>query len=186
MIYATAIFAVKTYFCFKSTNPATNDKAKFKNKKYMFKSIDALSPQDQKVLYDAVPQVVLLVAGADGIIDDSELAASEKVAHVRSFDFHPEWMAFYEKLDQDLHERLLAMILDLPRETEPRQAELVNRLSKVNPVLKKIDRRQARHFYEGLLSLAGHVAKASGGFIGWLSIGPKEAKVTDLPMIDPV
>jgi hypothetical protein len=152
----------------------------------MFKSIDALSPKDQKVLYDAVPQVVLLVAGADGIIDDSELAASEKVTHVRSFDFHPEWMEFYEELDQNLHERLLAMINTLPRETNERQTELVNQLSKVNGVIKKLDKRQARHYYEGLLSLVGHVAKASGGFIGWLSIGPKEAKVTDLPMIDPV
>lgn len=152
----------------------------------MFKSIDALPPKDRKVLYEAVPQVVLLVAGADGIIDDAELAASEKVAHVRSFDFHPEWMEFYEKLDKDLHERLLAMIDALPRDTKQRQAELVDQLSRVNAVIKKMDKRQARHYYEGLLSLAGHVAKASGGFIGWLSIGSKEAKVTDLPMIDPV
>lgn len=154
--------------------------------KNMFKSIDALSPEDQKVLFDAVPQVVLIVAGADGIIDDAELAASEKIAHVRSFDFHPEWMEFYEKLDKDLHERLLAMILELPRDTVARQEELVSRLTAVNAVLQKIDKRQAQHFHEGLLSLANHVAKASGGFIGWLSIGPKEAKVTELPMIEPV
>lgn len=152
----------------------------------MFKSIDALAAKDQKILYDAVPQVVLLVAGADGIIDNAELATSEKVAHVRSYDFHPEWMAFYEQLDKDLHERLLAMIKALPRDTSERQAELVNQLSKVNSVIKKMDKRHARHYHEGLLSLAAHVAKASGGFIGWLSIGPKEAKVTDLPMIDPV
>lgn len=152
----------------------------------MFKSIEALSPKDQKVLFDAVPQVVLLVAGADGIIDDAELAASEKVAHVRSFDFHPEWMEFYEQLDQDLHERLLAMINALPRDTKERQAVLIVKLSRVNEVIEKLDKRQARHYYEGLLSLARHVAKASGGFIGWLSVGPKEAKVTELPMINPV
>lgn len=152
----------------------------------MFKSIEALSPKDQKVLFDAVPQVVLLVAGADGIIDDAELAASEKVAHVRSFDFHPEWMEFYEQLDKDLHERLLAMINALPRDTKERQAVLIVKLSRVNEVIEKLDKRQARHYYEGLLSLARHVAKASGGFIGWLSVGPKEAKVTELPMINPV
>lgn len=152
----------------------------------MYKSIDALSAEDRKVLYEAIPHVTLLVAGADGIIDNSELAASEKVAHVRSFEFHPEWLEFYEKVDKSLHERLLGLILELPRDTEERQAILVNRLSKVNDVLPKLDHRHAKHFYEGLLSLARHVAKASGGFIGWLSVGPTEAKVTDLPMIDPV
>ncbi|TXB61518.1 hypothetical protein [Phaeodactylibacter luteus] len=152
----------------------------------MINSIQNLSPEDQQLLRDAVPYVTLLVAGADGIIDDAELAAGEKVAHVRSFQFHPEWMEFYKAIDGGLHDRMLALINELPRATEARQAELTARLSGLNKVLAKLDRRHARHFYEGLLSLAEHTAKASGGFIGWLTIGPKEAKVTDLPMIDPI
>ena len=153
----------------------------------MIKSIDSLSPEDQRVLYDAIPCVTILVAGADGIIDNAESAAAEEVTHVRSFHYeHAEWLEFYQKEDKNLHQRLHDLIDHLPRDTEQRQQLVAKELAKLNDVLPKMDRRHAKHFYDGLCSFAEHVAKASGGFIGWISIGPQEAKVTDLPMVEPV
>lgn len=152
----------------------------------MIKSIESLPRNEQQVLYDAIPYVTILVAGADGIIDDAELAAGEKVAHARSFHYkHEEWMEFYKKADEVLHDRLQELIHHLPRDTAKRQATVSQQLSRLNAILPKLDRRQAKHFYDGLCSFAEHVARASGGVIGWMSIGPREAKVTDLPMIEP-
>ena len=153
----------------------------------MIKSIAFLSAEDQKVLYEAIPYTTILVAGADGIIDDDELAAAEKTAHVRSFHYeHEEWMEFYKKADDNLHQQLQEMINHLPRQTDERQQVVSDKLARLNYVLPKMDRRQAKHFYEGLLTFADHIAKASGGFIGWMSVGPKEAEVTSLPMIEPI
>lgn len=152
----------------------------------MIKNIDSLSPEKQKVLYDAIPYVTLLVAGADGIIEDAELERGEKIAHIRGFRFHAEWQEYYQKVDENLHERLMELIRLLPRDPEKRQEVISGELSKVNDILPLLDPKHAKHFYDGLLSFARYVAKASGGIIGWMSIGPKEAKVVDLPMINPV
>ena len=152
----------------------------------MIKSIESLPAEKQKILYDAIPYVTLLVAGADGVIDDAELQQGEKIAHIRTFHFHQEWQEYYKKVDEHLHERLLELIRTLPRETQQRQEAISAELSKLNEILPLLEPKHAKHFYDGLLSFARHVAKASGGVIGWVSIGPKEAKVTDLPMIDPI
>ena len=37
-----------------------------------------------------------------------------------------------------------------------------------------------------VVTFADHVARASGGIMGWLSVGFEEYKVVDLPMINPV
>ncbi len=152
----------------------------------MIKSIESLPPEKQKILYDAIPYVTLLVAGADGIIDDAELERGEKIAHIRAFHFHPEWQEYYKKVDEQLHGRLIELIRLLPRSPEQRQEIITRELSKINDILPLLDPKHATHFYDGLLSFARYVAKASGGIIGWMSIGPKEAKVVDLPMINPV
>ncbi|MCB0592546.1 MAG: hypothetical protein H6557_03825 [Lewinellaceae bacterium] len=152
----------------------------------MIKSIESLPPEKQKVLYDAIPYITLLVAGADGIIEDAELERGEKIAHIRTFHFHAEWQEYYKKVDERLHERLLELIRALPRTAPERQEAISKELSKLNDILPLLDPKHAKHFYDGLLSFARYVAKASGGIIGWMSIGPKEAKVVDLPMIEPV
>lgn len=152
----------------------------------MIKSIESLAPEKQKVLYDAIPYVTLLVAGADGIIEDAELERGEKIAHIRTFRSPREWQAYYQKVDEQLHERLHELIRVLPRDPKQRQERIAAELSKLNGILPLLDPKHAKLFYEGLLSFARHVAKASGGLIGWMSVGPKEAKVVDLPMIEPV
>lgn len=152
----------------------------------MIKSIESLPAEKQKVLYDAIPYVTLLVAGADGVIDDAELEKGEKIAHIRAFRFHPEWQEYYKKVDENLHQRLRELIRALPRDAEKRQEVISGELSKLNDILPQLAPRHAKHFYDGLLSFARHVATASGGLIGWMSIGPREAKVVELPMIEPV
>ena len=152
----------------------------------MIKSIESLPAEKQKILYDAIPYVTLLVAGADGIIEDAELEKGEKIAHIRTFHFHQEWQEYYKKVDENLHERMLELIRILPRQAQQRQEAISKELSKLNSILPLLEPKHAKHFYDGLLSFARHVAKASGGIVGWMSIGPKEAKVADLPMIEPV
>ena len=145
-----------------------------------------LSSEEIQKLHDAPAQVTVLVAGADGNIDPKEIAAAEKVTQIRSFSYHEVMKSFYETVNADFQETLDQLISELPADLEERQAELSSRLTQLNPILAKLDHHIARLFYETLLSLASHVAKASGGIIGMFTINNEEKKVIELPMITPI
>ena len=81
-------------------------------------------------------------------------------------------------------DRLKAYHTTLPKETEARLAAVTAKLTEVNRILHKVDDLDAVLLYKDFKSFAKHVAKASGGIMRWLAIGPKEAQVIDLPMID--
>ena len=152
----------------------------------MINIIEALPIDQQQVMYDAIPNITLLIAGADGKIDPKELEWSEKIAEVRSFSFHEEWQAYYDEVSETMQDRINAILSELPEETNARQEELSNRLAKLNEILPNISSIYAKHFYDGLKSFANRIARADGGIFGWLSIGPKEAEVVELPMISPI
>ncbi|MBK8391868.1 MAG: hypothetical protein IPL23_22440 [Saprospiraceae bacterium] len=59
-------------------------------------------------------------------------------------------------------------------------------MEEVNPILGKLDHLVALHLYKSYTSFAKHVAKASGGVLGFFSIGPNESNLITLPMITPI
>ena len=145
-----------------------------------------LSSEEIQKLHDAVAQITILVAGADGNIDTKEIAAAEKVTQVRSFSYHETMKSFYESVNADFSETLTKLLEELPQGVTERQAALGAMLTDLNPILAKLDHHIGRLFYSTFLSLAKHVAKASGGVIGMFSIGTEEKKVIELPMINPI
>jgi hypothetical protein len=78
------------------------------------------------------------------------------------------------------------MLATLPKDNEQRLAEISKRLSGLNSILPKLDQVFAWRFYQSLVSFAKHVAKSSGGFLGWSSIGSAEKKLIGLDMIEEV
>lgn len=152
----------------------------------MINIIEALPGKDQQLLYDVIPYITLLIAGADGNIDPKELEWSEKITEIRSFSSHEEWQPYYEKISGTLQSRIQELLAELPEDTTAQGEELSNRLSKLNDILPKLDPLDAKHFYDDLLSFAERIAKADGGVLGWFTISASEAKVVSLPMIHPV
>jgi hypothetical protein len=152
----------------------------------MINIIESLSGRDQQLMYDVIPYITLLIAGADGNIDPKELEWSEKITEIRSFSSHHEWQPYYEKVSETLHDRIQELLAELPEDTAAQGKELTKRLSKLNDILPKLDPLDAKHFYDGLLSFAERIARADGGVLGWFSVSPSEAKVVGLPMINPV
>lgn len=152
----------------------------------MPKELESLSKEDQQLLLDAVPYITILVAGADGEIDPKELEWSEKMTRIRAFAYDEELRPFYQKVDEHYEDRLQQLIDSLPKDKDERSQAISTELAKLNDVLPKLDHFYARHYYQSLLSFAEHVAHASGGVMGWLSVGFEEYKVVDLHMIDPI
>ena len=59
-------------------------------------------------------------------------------------------------------------------------------MSGLNPVLKKLENTFSYRLYHDFLSLAKHVAKATGGVFSMASISPAEQAYLDLKMLEPV
>lgn len=149
----------------------------------LLKNLTAL---EQQQLKDAIAYITILVAGADGDIDSKELNASEKLAQIRSFSFHDELVPFYQEVSESLGDKLKELIEELPDEVEARQDAISAKLEKLNPILAKLSIHHGHIFYDSLVSFAKHIARATGGFIGFMSIGAEEKQVIDLPMITPI
>jgi len=152
----------------------------------MLKEFENLTPAEQQQMFDAIPLIVILVAGADDDIDEVELAEAQRLADIRSFNNRAHIIAYYEKIDKGLTERIQEMLKELPNALEPRQNAVVARLSMLNAILAKMELPFGYLYYKSFTSFAKHVAESHGGFMRFMTVGPQEAEVMGLPMIAPV
>lgn len=152
----------------------------------MLKEFKNLTPAEQALMFDAIPLITILVAGADGNIDEVELAEAQKLADIRSFDNHGLLKAYYELIDKDLTGKIQEMSKLLPNELEPRQQEIAARLSGINPILAKMELPFGYLYFKSFRSFSRHIAESHGGFLRFMTIGPQEAEVVDLPMLSVV
>lgn len=148
--------------------------------------LKVLNDEEKQNLYDALPLITVLIAGADGKIEKKEIDWAEKVAHIRSFKMKQPFKSFYEHVDIDFSDKVLKFVSELPAGTEARNRKISDRLSELNVVFAKLDPFFGHKIYKGFISFAHQVAKASGGVLGFMSISKEEARWFDLPMIDPV
>jgi len=146
-----------------------------------------LSEQEKQILSDAIPLITILVAGADSNIDDTEAKWAEKLTHIRTFDEKSEDVQnYYEQIDGMVDDRINSYLTMLSKDHEERMNQVSAELAKLNPILAKLDHFYAVALYQSFLSFARHIARASGGVLRFLTIGPKEHQVVDLPMIDKI
>lgn len=149
----------------------------------MLKEFSPLSPSEQQQLFDAIPLIVILVAGADGDMDEVELADAQKLADIRSYDNKGRLQAYYEAIDDNLVGRIQQLSKELPYDVETRQQEIGKRLGMLNDVFPKMEEPFGYLYYQSFHSFSRHVAESHGGFLRFMTVGPKEAKVVNLPMI---
>ena len=152
----------------------------------MLDNFHQLNEEEKQELYDAIPIITLLIAGADGKIDEDELKGSEKITKIRGYSGNEVMQAFYDKVGEDFSERLDRWMKVISKDTAERTADLSARIANLNPILAKLDQEWGARMYESLTSFAKHVAKASGGFLGFGSINKEEAALMDLPMLTPI
>ncbi|TXF91750.1 hypothetical protein FUA23_00765 [Neolewinella aurantiaca] len=152
----------------------------------MLIEFEKLTPAEQQQMFDAIPLIVILVAGADDDIDEVELAEAQRLADIRSFNNRGHIIAYYETIDEGLTDRIQQLLKELPDALEPRQNEVVARLSMLNSILTKLDLPFGYLYYKSFMSFSKHIAEAHGGFMRFMTIGPQEAEVVGLPMLAPV
>ncbi len=145
-----------------------------------------LPEEEKQELLDAIPVITLLIAGADGVIDDDELEQSKKITKIRGFSGHESLQEFYDKVGEDYAARLDRWLKVIPKDTAERTEHLSSRIAQLNPILAKLDIEWGAKMYNTYTSFAKHVAKASGGFWGFGSISKAEEDLIGLPMLTPI
>lgn len=152
----------------------------------MIPELDGLSQEEQQLMVDALPMITALIAGADGKIDQEEKDWASKVMQMRTWD-HPNneiTGGFYQKASEQYHDSFKRIDASLTGNLTERNDTLVGHLSALNVIIPKLPAKFGKSYYEGLKSFANHVAKASGGFMGYFSISAEEQKWVDLPMLN--
>jgi hypothetical protein len=152
----------------------------------MTEYFQSLNEGDFKKLKDAVALITIYIAGVDGEINKEELQWAEKVTKIRSYKMSEDLKGFYQEVGIDFHEVLESYINSFPRDPHERNKIIAERLKALNPILAKLDNRVAAHLYESYRSFAVHVAKSTGGFLGFFAINPQEKKILGLDMITPI
>jgi len=152
----------------------------------MSDQLSRLKEEDVQVLMDAVPLIAVLIAGADGDINDEELQWSKKVAHIRSYKMKADMKLFYTEVDKTYIGKLQHYIEVLPGDVQERTKVISEKLGEVNPIMAKLNPEFGAKLYKSYISFAEHVAKSSGGVMGFFSVNKAEASLIGLPMIQPV
>ena len=145
-----------------------------------------LTKEEIDALVEAPVLITILVGMADGELDSEERIWSERLLRSRTYNTPKELNEFYRVVVEGFWARMQSEIAHLPREAEARNRELSERLTRLNPILAKLDIELAADLYKGFIGLAEETAKASGGFLRIGAIGAEESKWVKLPMLTPV
>ena len=152
----------------------------------MPREFKVLNEEEITLMLDAIPLITILVAGADGEMDDKELASAIKITEIRSYDFNSQLKDYFKLVGGNFEDRLRKFDTELPKDTDARLNKVAELLAGLNPVFEKMDEFDAAIYYKNFRSFAKHVAKASGGFMRFMTVGPKESEVVDLPMLNEI
>jgi hypothetical protein len=145
--------------------------------------LEHLTPAEQQLLQDAIPNITALIAGADGEIDQAEKDWAAKLTHIRGFANPKDLQSFYDAVDAQFVVRFGEILKSLPTETKARQATLSERLAALNPILATLEPKFGYLLYHSFVTFAEQIAKASGGILGFGSVSHEERHIMGLPML---
>lgn len=149
----------------------------------MFEHFKDLSEKESQLVVDAIAYITVLIAGSDGKIDNREKEWAAKVTKIRSYNLPDGLKDYYKMVGENYQKTLDNLIESLPSEVEERTAKIRTTLTMLNDILPKMNRNFSIQLVESYRSFAEHVAKASGGFIGFGGINAQEKDLIGLDMI---
>lgn len=149
----------------------------------MIPEFEKLTSNEIELLHKAPVLVCILIAGADGKIDNKEVSRAISLAEAKQKRTRSSLMAFYTEVGTDFEDKIRIVIQSLPSKVDKRTAEISALLSQMEYIFRKLNNQVAKEFYNSLRELATEIAESSGGLLGMKTIGDEEALLVNLPMI---
>lgn len=152
----------------------------------MIEGFNALNTAEFDTLKNGVSWVTLLIAGSDGNIDKAEKDWASKLAKIRTYAEPESLQSFYVEVEKDFQSNFSGWLNQLPTGTEERIVFLNDKIASLNPILSKLPNRLAFDLYKSFKTLANHIAKSSGGFLGFFSVSAEESRLIGLDSLTPI
>lgn len=148
----------------------------------MIPEFQTLDDAEIELVLKAPILVCILIAGADGTIDRKEIKEAISVAQ-KQRKGQSVLSLYFRELAEDFEDKIKILIQSYPYESTQRNPLIIDELSRLNALWKRLDKNFSIALYEMLLTLAGKIASSSGGLLGIKTVGEEEAKYLDLPMV---
>jgi hypothetical protein len=149
----------------------------------MIPQFENLSQEEEELMYSLPIYVSVLIAGADGKIDSTEIKKAVSLAGLKKKKARKDLLEYYNHVNTDYEDKIKVTIANLPLSQKEREKILIEDIKKSNDVFQKIDKKFAIKLYSSLKETAKHIAEASGGVFGYMSVGYEESRLIDLKMI---
>jgi len=152
----------------------------------MISGFEKLSESQFEIVKDSIAWITVLIAGADGKIDEEETEWAKKLTKIRGYSNPNALTPFYDEVGLNFDEKLTSLISNVPTDTQQRTDILSRKLSQLNEILPQLDNALAFSLYESYKTFAKHVAESSGGFLRFFTVNSEEAALINLPMVTPI
>jgi len=149
----------------------------------MISEFDNLDQKEQDLMSRAPILVAILIAGADGTIDKAEMHEAITVSSMKKVKARKNLIQYYDEVGIDFADKLKSIIAKYPDDPKEREELITTELAEVSGILPKLNKRFAITLYSSLMDFAKRIAEASGGFLGYLTVGYEESKLIQLRMI---
>lgn len=149
----------------------------------MIPEFSSLQDEEVELMLRAPILVCILIAGADGTIDNKEIRKAIGIAG-KNKKTAGVLTGYFEEMSQDFEDKLKIVIQSYSYESTQRLQLIIEELSGLNGIWTKISKPFAIAYYRALKDIAGEIASSSGGLLGIKSIGSEEARYIELPMIN--
>jgi len=149
----------------------------------MISQFKDLNQEELELMYSLPINVSVLIAGADGKIDSVEIKKAVSLAGLKKKKARKDLLDYYNQVYIDYEDKIKMTIANLPSGHKEREKLLIEELTKVNDIFPKIEKAFATKLYASLKENAKHIAEASGGVFGYMSVGYEESRLIDLKMI---
>lgn len=159
-------------------------RSKFLQLTSMIPELESLREDEIDVVVKSPVYVAILIAGADGEIDKSERKEAINIARNKQTRSREQLADFYKVVGEGFEDNFNSLIDSLPSGTDERISAITKELRKLNFILPKVDKNFSIKLHASLKELAKKIAEASGGVLGYLSVGYEESKLMDLKMIN--
>jgi hypothetical protein len=144
----------------------------------MISEFNNLNDREIELMLKAPILVCILIAGADGTIDQKEIKEAIAVAR-KNTGKKGSLSTYFKDLSEDFEDKLKITIQGYPYESTQRTPLIIEELTE----LPKFEKTFAQSFYDSLRDIAEKIASSSGGLLGIKSVGSEEARYISLPML---
>lgn len=148
----------------------------------MIPEFQTLDDTEIELVFKAPILVCILIAGADGTIDRKEIKEAISIAQKQTKS-QTVLSPYFRELSEDFEDKIKILIQSYPYESTQRNPLVIEELSRLNKLWKRLDKNFSIALYEMLKTVAEKVASSSGGLLGIKTVGTEEAQYLELLMI---